>query len=103
MGTSIETRIVAAIVDRLGLEVEAERIDPDAPLFASLAEGTEHEASSLNLDSIDVLEVVLALNAAFDLDLPDDRPEIFATVRSLADFVREHGAPQAEPGGAEDR
>ncbi|WP_166788547.1 acyl carrier protein [Cryobacterium sp. TMS1-13-1] len=86
---SLEYRIVAAIIERLGLEVEASDVNADAPIFASLSEGTEHEESSLNLDSIDILEVVLALNSEFDVDIPDDRPEVFTSVRTIAEFVRE--------------
>jgi acyl carrier protein len=86
---SLEKKIVAAIVERLGLEVESSDVNVDAPIFASLAEGTEYEESSLNLDSIDILEVVLALNSEFDVDIPDDRPEVFTSVRTIADFVRE--------------
>jgi len=89
---SIERDIAAAIVERLGLEIEPADVDVDAPIFASLAEGTEHEQSSLNLDSIDILEVVLALNAAFDVELPDDQPEVFTSVRTIADYVRAHRA-----------
>lgn len=88
-GKQIEQEIVAAIVDRLGLEISASEVDVDAPIFAALAEGTEFEESSLNLDSIDILEVVLALGTAFDVELPDDQPEIFASVRAIAGYVRE--------------
>ncbi|WP_295842094.1 phosphopantetheine-binding protein [uncultured Microbacterium sp.] len=92
---SIEQEIAAAIVERLGLEIEPADVDADAPIFASLVEGTEHEQSSLNLDSIDILEVVLALNAAFDVELPDDQPEVFTSVRTIADYVRAHRADAA--------
>lgn len=87
---TIEREIVSAIVERLGLEIDPVDVDLDAPIFSSLAEGTEHEDSSLNLDSIDILEVVLALNATFDVELPDDQPEVFTSVRTIADYVRAH-------------
>lgn len=86
--SSVEFQVVAAIVDRLGLEIDAADVNIDSPIFASLAEGTEFEESSLNLDSIDILEVVLALNSTFDIDIPDDQPEIFTSVRTIADYVR---------------
>jgi acyl carrier protein len=85
---SIENEVVSAIIDRLGLDVAVAEIDIDAPIFAALAEGTEFEESSLNLDSIDILEVVLALNSAFDIDIPDNQQEIFTSVRTIAEFVR---------------
>jgi acyl carrier protein len=92
---TIEREIVIAIVERLGLEIESSTVDIDAPIFASLAEGTEHETSSLNLDSIDILEVVLALNAAFDIELPDDQPKVFTSVRTIAEFVQAQRANAA--------
>ena len=93
--TAIEQDIITAIVERLGLDVDAAAVDVDAPIFASLAEGTEFEESSLNLDSIDILEVVLALNSAFDIDIPDDQPEIFTSVRTIGDFVKAQRAEAA--------
>ncbi|MDR1426709.1 MAG: hypothetical protein LBJ08_02985 [Bifidobacteriaceae bacterium] len=44
-----EKQVVSAIIERLGLEVDADEVDIDAPIFASLAEGTKFEESSLNL------------------------------------------------------
>ncbi|MBF4457722.1 MULTISPECIES: phosphopantetheine-binding protein [unclassified Pseudoclavibacter] len=87
--TDLENDIVAAIVTRLGLEIETADVDVNAPIFAALAEGTEFEESSLNLDSIDILEVVLALGSAFDVELPDDQPEIFGSVRAIATHISE--------------
>lgn len=88
MSDTLELQVKTAIIDRLGLEVEPNEVDDAAPIFSSLAEGTEYEETSLNLDSIDILEVVLALNAAFDLDIPDDQPEIFTSIGSIAEYIR---------------
>lgn len=85
---ALENQVKHSIIDRLGLEVEAVEIRNDAPIFASLAEGTEYEETSLNLDSIDILEVVLALNVEFDIDIPEDEPEIFTNVETIAGYVR---------------
>lgn len=85
---SIEQQVKASIIERLALDIEPGDVDDDAPIFASLAAGTEHEEQSINLDSIDILEVVLALNDGFGVEIPDDQPEIFTSIRTLAEFVR---------------
>lgn len=88
MYENLELEIKKAIIDRLGLDLDPEVINNDAPLFAKLAEGTEYEEVSMNLDSIDILEVVLALNNNFDVDITDDNEEIFTSVNTLAEYIR---------------
>lgn len=85
---NLEGEIKKAIIERLGLDLDPESIDNDAPLFAKLTEGTEFEEVSMNLDSIDILEIVLALNNEFDLDITDDNYEIFTSIKTLADYIR---------------
>lgn len=74
--------IKALIVDSLMLEsVTADEIADDAPLFG---------AGGLGLDSIDVLELAMALHKRFGVKTKGDdarNREIFATVRNLAAFV----------------
>lgn len=83
----LKMRIKKAIIDRLGLDIDPEKIDDAAPLFAKLTEGTEYEDVSLNLDSIDILEIVLALNNEFDLDISDEDYESFKSVDTLAEYI----------------
>lgn len=91
---SIEDRVKKAIIGRLVLEVEPDAVANDAPLFAPLAEEQERTEDSMNLDSIDILEAVLGLNEEFGVELPDDRPEIFTSVQTLADYIREASTPE---------
>jgi acyl carrier protein len=74
--------IKALIVESLMLEaVQADEIADDAPLFG---------AGGLGLDSIDVLELAMALHKRFGVKTKGDdarNREIFASVRSLASFV----------------
>ena len=69
------------IIEALGLQdLSPEDIDPDAPL---LQEG-------LGLDSIDVLELAMALNKKYGIktEADDERNrEIFASVNHLARFL----------------
>lgn len=69
------------IVEALMLEdVTPDQIDPAAPLFSD----------GLGLDSIDGLELAIALNRKYGLEIEanDERNEnTFSSVNALADFV----------------
>lgn len=78
----LELRIRELIVDALNLEeVTAAEINVDEPLFGE----------GLGLDSIDALEIGVALRKAFGIKIEGPKEELkkhFANVRSLAAFVR---------------
>ena len=78
--TALQREIAALFVESLNLDVTADQIDPDAPLYGE----------GLGLDSIDVLEVALALSKRYGVQLRANDAEnqrIFGSLRSLADFV----------------
>ena len=79
--------VAELIVDCLNLEdVTASGIDPDAPLFG--------DHSGLGLDSIDALEIALAISQRYGFQLKsdddDDNLKIFASLRALAEHVAQH-------------
>ena len=78
---TLEQDIKSLIVTTMSLEdVVADDIDTDAPLFNE----------GLGLDSIDALELGLALQKRYGVTLAADSEETrrhFASVRSLAAFV----------------
>ena len=82
MVDSIEWRLKKLIVEALMLEdVRPEEIEDGAPLFVE----------GLGLDSIDALELALALHKEFGIrtEAEDERNrEIFHSVSSLANFIR---------------
>ena len=82
---TLEQDIKALIVTTMALEdVVADDIDTDAPLFNE----------GLGLDSIDALELGLALQKRYGVTLAADSEETrrhFASVRALADFVASQG------------
>lgn len=43
--------------------------------------------SELNVDSLDAITVVLALNSRFGVDLPNITPETFRTPQQIADAI----------------
>ncbi len=81
---TLEEEIRELVVESLMLEdVAPEDIDPAAPLFGD-------GADSLGLDSIDVLELAMALNKRYGVRTRSDderNREVFYSVRSLAAFV----------------
>ncbi len=78
---NLEAELKKLIVEALVLEdIAPEEIETDAPLFVE----------GLGLDSIDALELAMALEERYGVkieDDPDENRRIFASVRSLADFV----------------
>ena len=86
---SLESELKALIVEALVLEdVTPDEIETEAPLFVE----------GLGLDSIDALELAMALEDRYGVSIEDDperNQEIFASVKSLAEFVR--GQLEASP------
>ena len=86
----LEREIAQLIIDCTGLEdLRPEDIDPMAPLFVE----------GLGLDSIDALEIGVALAKRFGVKLTadnEDNRRHFATVRTLAAYVAgQRGTAQA--------
>jgi acyl carrier protein len=83
---NIEREIAELIVETLNLEdVKSSDIDFDEPLFYD----------GLGLDSIDSLELSMALSARYGFQLKSDDPnnkEIFSSIRSLAKHVKQNKA-----------
>ena len=81
---SLEHEIKELIIEALALEdVTIDEIEPDAALFVE----------GLGLDSIDALELAMALEDRYGVKIGDDVEEnakIFASVRELATFVNEN-------------
>jgi acyl carrier protein len=91
MQESLEDRLKKLIVESLALEdVDPQEIRTEEALFVE----------GLGLDSIDALELALAIQEEFGVATsPDDERnrEIFYSVKSLADFIRAESP--AEPVG----
>lgn len=83
----LEERIKEVIIQRLNLSVDPGEIANDASIFSG---GLDEEASaqSLNLDSIDALEMVVALNKEFNVTITDEDMSIFRSINTIADYIR---------------
>lgn len=84
--TPAERELADLLVDSLNLEdVDPESIDPEAPLFNA----------GLGLDSIDALELALAISKKYGFQLRsdnDDNRQIFSSLRALSAHIEQHRA-----------
>jgi acyl carrier protein len=81
---ALENEIKKLIIELLSLEdVTPADIEPEAALFVE----------GLGLDSIDALEIAMALEERYGVKIgedPEQNQQIFASVRKLAAFVSEN-------------
>ena len=84
--TEAERELAELLVESLNLEgVDPHAIDPEAPLFND----------GLGLDSIDALELSLAVGKRYGVQLRaegEDNRRIFASLRALSDHVEQNRA-----------
>ncbi|MDJ0563018.1 MAG: acyl carrier protein, partial [Microcystis sp. M49629_WE12] len=69
-------RVKKVVVEQL--EVEPEKVTPDASF-----------ANDLQADSLDVVELVMALEEEFDIEIPDEAAEQIDTVGKAVDHISE--------------
>ena len=76
---SIEERVKKIIVDQLGADAAA--VKPEASFI-----------EDLGADSLDTVELVMALEEEFDIEIPDAEAEKITTVQSAIDYVTKANA-----------
>lgn len=72
--STIEERVTKIIVEQLGVKAE------DVKLESSFVE-------DLGADSLDTVELVMALEEEFDTEIPDEEAEKISTVQSAVDYI----------------
>ncbi len=80
---NLQLEVADLLVQALNLDMTADQIDADAPLYGS----------GLGLDSIDILEVALVVSKRYGLQLKADSEEnhkIFSSLRSLTEYIVAH-------------
>lgn len=45
----------------------------------------------LNADSLDIVELIMALEDELEMEIPDEEAETFVTVADIVKFMKEHG------------
>ncbi len=70
-------KVKEIIVDQLGVE------EDEVTLESSFIE-------DLGADSLDIVELIMALEEEFGLEIPDDEAEKIATVNDAIEYIREN-------------
>ena len=76
-------RVKAIVVEQLG--VDAAQVMPQSKFV-----------EDLGADSLDVVELVMALEEEFDLEIPDEDAEKIATVGEAVKYIESHVEAPAE-------
>lgn len=74
----IESKVKELICQQL--EVSEDQLKPEASFV-----------DDLKADSLAVVELVLALEQEFDLEIPDEDTEQIKTVKNAVDYIQSHG------------
>lgn len=78
--SALEVQVAELIIETLNLDIEVSEIDPEDYLFGE----------GLALDSIDALELAMAISNKYNFQLRSDdanNRKIFRSLRSLADYI----------------
>jgi acyl carrier protein len=71
---SVAEKVKQIIVEQLG--VDENQVDPNASFV-----------DDLGADSLDIVELVMAFEEAFDIDIPDEDAEKITTVKQAVDYI----------------
>jgi acyl carrier protein len=71
-------RVRGIVTDRL--DVEDSQVVPEAEFIGDL-----------NADSLDLVEVIMAIEQEFDLEIKDEEAENIRTVGDAVKYIEEHG------------
>ncbi len=74
-GHGILEKVKSIITEQLG--VDGEEITPDTSF------------DDLNADSLDIVELIMALEEEFDMEIPDEEVEKIQTIGEVVDYIRD--------------
>lgn len=70
-------KVKEIIVEQLGVDSD------DVTLEAAFID-------DLGADSLDIVELIMALEEEFDIEIPDEEAEKFPTVGNVVDYIKKH-------------
>ena len=73
---SVEDKVIEIIIDQLG--VDEKQVNSKASFI-----------DDLGADSLDTVELVMALEEEFDIEIPDEDAEKIATVQNAVDYIKD--------------
>lgn len=76
MSDDIQARVQKITVEHL--DVDASKVEPKASFI-----------DDLGADSLDIVELVMAFEEEFDIEIPDDAAETIQTVGDAINFIKE--------------
>ena len=77
--STIEDQVKKIVVEQLG--VSEDQVAPEASFV-----------DDLGADSLDTVELVMALEEEFDTEIPDDEAEKITTVKQAIEFIQAHAS-----------
>ena len=77
--SSIEERVTDIVVEQLGLE--RDKVQPESKFV-----------DDLGADSLDTVELVMALEEEFEIEIPDEEAEKITTLREAIAYVEQNAS-----------
>lgn len=77
MAAAVDEKVKQIIVEQLG--VDEGEVTPNASFV-----------DDLGADSLDTVELVMAFEEAFDIEIPDEEAEKIKTVKNAIDYINAH-------------
>jgi acyl carrier protein len=77
MAEKVKNKVTKIIVDQLG--VNEKEVTPQASFI-----------EDLGADSLDIVELVMALEEEFDIEISDEEAEKITKVQEAVDFIQSH-------------